>query len=144
MSKDELNIVAALRQLVKAHYVTPQPQGGPRGISLAHWRVAEDALKEYDSKANLPVPIASLNHGDFGRLDADTLPHFPNGCFRLCQFVESEKPRRLPGDVDAKIVMVTGEIFYISDDSRVFHVTEESELAEIYKVFALRLAGQGL
>jgi len=51
MNKDESNIVAALRQLVKAYHATPQPQEGPRGINLIHWQAAVNALKEYDSKA---------------------------------------------------------------------------------------------
>jgi len=57
MSKDESNIVAALRQLVKAHHATPQPHQGPRGISLVHWKAAEDALKEYDSRAIQSSPM---------------------------------------------------------------------------------------
>jgi len=59
MSKDESNIVAALRQLVRAHHALPQPHEGPRGISWVHWVAAEAALKEYDGRAMQCSPMLS-------------------------------------------------------------------------------------
>ena len=72
------NIVAALRQLVKAHHATPQPQDGPRGINLIHWQTAVDALKEHDSKAMQCSPALSTPEDqDRAAVEQDQYPRYP-------------------------------------------------------------------